>query len=171
MHQFGYHGGAARSSLPDRLHSFRAGASTIPEYPDQRVASIRRGAAKVPDKPNIVLLMPDQQRADMLGSTGDPIAKTPSTDRLAGEGVQFNNVYVQGPLCMPARVKHADERIGQLNGYGFAEVLENRTASSGFSACKADLSKIAIGPIVCRNYLLPRRTHPSGKHGLFSLIH
>lgn len=67
-------------------------------------------------RPNIVFIMPDQQRADMLGSAGDSVAKTPNTDRLAREGVQFNNTYAQGPLCMPARASLLTERYVRDHG-------------------------------------------------------
>jgi arylsulfatase A-like enzyme len=57
----------------------------------------------VPQRPNILLLMTDQQRPDSLGCYGDPVAITPNLDRLAAEGVLFENCYVQNPLCCPSR--------------------------------------------------------------------
>ena len=44
-------------------------------------------------KPNILFIMPDQQRADMLGSYGDQAARSTATDWLASEGVQFQNCF------------------------------------------------------------------------------
>jgi len=54
------------------------------------------------DKPNFVIIMPDQHRADILGCAGTPV-KTPNLDRLASEGVRFANAFTQSPLCVPAR--------------------------------------------------------------------
>ncbi|MCL4508169.1 MAG: sulfatase-like hydrolase/transferase [Chloroflexi bacterium] len=54
-------------------------------------------------RPNVLLFMTDQQRADHLGSAGHPVLKTPNLDRLAAEGVQFDRAYVNCPLCMPSR--------------------------------------------------------------------
>jgi arylsulfatase A-like enzyme len=55
------------------------------------------------DRPNILLLMADQHRADILGCAGDLVVRTPNIDRLASEGIRFEDVHCQGPLCMPAR--------------------------------------------------------------------
>ena len=54
-------------------------------------------------RPNIVLIMADQQRADAMGCAGNDIIRTPNMDRLAAEGVRFGRAFSQGPLCMPAR--------------------------------------------------------------------
>ncbi len=53
--------------------------------------------------PNILVLMTDQQRPDSLGCYGNPVAQTPNIDRLAAEGVVFENCYVPNPLCCPSR--------------------------------------------------------------------
>jgi len=57
----------------------------------------------MPDKPNILILMPDQQRADAMGCAGNARIKTPNIDRIAREGIRFDSVYTVSPLCMPAR--------------------------------------------------------------------
>ncbi len=54
-------------------------------------------------RPNIVVIMADQQRADALGCAGNDLIRTPNIDRLAAQGVRFNRAFSQGPLCMPAR--------------------------------------------------------------------
>lgn len=54
-------------------------------------------------QPNILVLMTDQQRADCLGSAGHPHVRTPSLDRLAREGVRFEQFHTTCPICMPAR--------------------------------------------------------------------
>ncbi len=53
-------------------------------------------------RPNFIIIMPDQHRADILGCAGMPV-KTPNLDRLASEGVRFANTFTQSPLCVPAR--------------------------------------------------------------------
>ncbi len=57
--------------------------------------------------PNVVLIMADQHRADVLGCAGDTAVVTPNLDRLAAEGVRFSRTTCQGPLCMPARASAA----------------------------------------------------------------
>lgn len=55
------------------------------------------------DRPNILILMTDQQRADCLSCAGHPQLATPNMDRLAAEGVRFPRAVTNSPLCMPAR--------------------------------------------------------------------
>ena len=57
----------------------------------------------MPDRPHILILMTDQQRADSMGCTGAAPLQTPNMDRLAAEGVRFANAVTSCPLCMPAR--------------------------------------------------------------------
>jgi len=55
------------------------------------------------ERPNILILMPDQQRGDCLSCAGHPAVKTPNLDRLAAEGIRFARAYTSCPICMPAR--------------------------------------------------------------------
>ncbi len=55
-------------------------------------------------RPNFLIFMPDQLRADALGCFGNPMAKTPNIDALAARGVRFENAYVNHPVCSPSRV-------------------------------------------------------------------
>jgi len=54
-------------------------------------------------KPNLLLLMTDQQRFDALSYAGNKILDTPNMDRLAREGAWFENAYTQCAVCTPAR--------------------------------------------------------------------
>lgn len=54
-------------------------------------------------RPNILLLLTDQQRWDALGANGNRDIQTPHLDRLAAEGVNFDHCFVQNPVCMPSR--------------------------------------------------------------------
>ncbi len=51
----------------------------------------------------VVLIMTDTQNKNMLGCYGNPEMNTPSLDRLAGQGVRFENAYCCQPVCTPAR--------------------------------------------------------------------
>jgi choline-sulfatase len=48
--------------------------------------------------------MSDQHRRNGLGCMGNPHATTPNIDRLAADGVVFENFYSNAPLCLPARM-------------------------------------------------------------------
>ena len=52
---------------------------------------------------NILLYFTDQQRADTCGCYGQPLDITPNLDRLAGEGVVFDQAYTPNPVCGPYR--------------------------------------------------------------------
>ena len=67
-------------------------------------------------KPNILILMTDQQRPDSLGCYGNPVARTPNIDALARDGVVFDNCYVQNPLCCPARYSLLTGRYPHAHG-------------------------------------------------------
>ena len=54
-------------------------------------------------RPNIVLFVPDEMRADSLACYGNPVTKTPNFDRLAAEGARFENCHVQFPVCGASR--------------------------------------------------------------------
>ena len=54
-------------------------------------------------KPNIVFILADDQRMDELGCTGHPLMKTPNIDRLAREGVLFENSFCSSASCLPNR--------------------------------------------------------------------
>lgn len=66
--------------------------------------------------PNILLVMSDQHRADVMGCAGDANARTPSLDALAEQGVRYSRVSCQGPLCMPARASFMTERYVRDHG-------------------------------------------------------
>jgi len=55
------------------------------------------------DRPNILLIMTDQQRGDWLRVAGQPLIQTPHLDHLADEGVLFTRAYSECPVCIPAR--------------------------------------------------------------------
>lgn len=54
-------------------------------------------------KPNILLILTDQQATHTLSCYGAPVARSPAIDRLAGDGLRFNRAYTPCALCTPAR--------------------------------------------------------------------
>lgn len=52
---------------------------------------------------NIVYILLDQVRKDMLGAYGHQVVKTPNIDRLAQDGIRFNNAFTPASVCGPAR--------------------------------------------------------------------
>ncbi|MCH8292217.1 sulfatase-like hydrolase/transferase [Candidatus Poribacteria bacterium] len=54
-------------------------------------------------RPNIILLMTDQQRWDSLGCNGNKFVSTPNVDRLAAGGANCTNSFTPWPVCTPVR--------------------------------------------------------------------
>jgi len=53
--------------------------------------------------PNILIIMTDEQRYDVLGAAGNEIVRTPVLDDLASRGTYFTNCYCASPVCVPTR--------------------------------------------------------------------
>jgi len=67
-------------------------------------------------RPNILILMTDQQRADSLGCYGNKVCRTPNLDRLAEQGALMTNAFVANPLCMPNRATFWTGRYPSAHG-------------------------------------------------------
>ena len=68
-------------------------------------------------RPNILFILSDQHNAKVLGHKGHPDVKTPHLDRLAAEGVRFDNAITQNPICTPSRVSWLSGQYCHNHGY------------------------------------------------------
>ena len=55
------------------------------------------------DKPNIVLVMADDQGWGDMAYNGHPTLKTPNFDKAAASGLRFDRFYAAAPVCSPTR--------------------------------------------------------------------
>ena len=69
------------------------------------------------DKPNILLIVSDDQGFADLGFQGSKDIPTPQLDRLAREGMRFSNGYVTHPFCSPSRAGILTGRYQQRFGH------------------------------------------------------
>ena len=53
------------------------------------------------NRPNIILIITDQQRYDTINALGFPHMDTPNLDRLARQGLSFDNCHVTAPSSRP----------------------------------------------------------------------
>lgn len=67
-------------------------------------------------RPNFLILMTDQQRADHLGCYGNTVLRTPHIDSLARNGALFERFYTNSPVCMPNRAALATGRMPSAAG-------------------------------------------------------
>ncbi len=87
--------------------------------------------AQTRKKPNIIFILTDDHRWDCLGAMGHPFLETPNMDRLANEGVLFENAFVTTSLCSPSRAsfltgQYASEH-GVQNNFSRWDVQKNIT--------------------------------------------
>jgi arylsulfatase A-like enzyme len=67
-------------------------------------------------RPNFLLIMTDQQRADHLGCYGHRILRTPHIDAIAARGIAFDRFHVASPICMPNRATLMTGRMPSVHG-------------------------------------------------------
>ena len=72
-------------------------------------------------RPNLLLFMPDQLRADAVGAWGNGVVQTPHIDALAQRGTRFANAYAQHSVC-------SQSRISMFTGW-YPHVAGHRTLS------------------------------------------
>lgn len=80
-----------------------AGVSAAAQAATQERLAPAAPGPGVGSRPNIVMFMPDELRADALACYGNPVTKTPNFDLLANTGTRFSNCHVQFSVCGASR--------------------------------------------------------------------
>ena len=62
-----------------------------------------QNARSADNRPNIIFILTDDQRWDALGYAGNKLISTPEMDKLAKQGVYFENALVTTPICAASR--------------------------------------------------------------------
>ena len=83
------------------------------------MAVMPRSADAELQRPNIIFLLTDDQRIDTLGCYGASIVNTPHIDRLAADGVLFENAFVTSAICTPSRVCYFLGQYERRHGVNF----------------------------------------------------
>ena len=91
---------------------------------DPRDPSPREGAGR----PNVILIFIDDMGWADLGNFGNTDAETPNIDRLAAEGIAFEQFYVNSPICSPSRVAISTGTYPQR--WDITSYLDNRAANA-----------------------------------------
>ena len=102
-------------------------------------------SAEERDRPNVILLMSDDQGWGDVGFNGNDGIRTPHLDAMAAEGVRFDRFYAAAPLCSPTRgscltgrypfrfgvlaAHTAGMRVGEIT---IAEMLKSKGYRTGF---------------------------------------
>ena len=93
------------------------------------LASCARFSGTVP--PNIVLIFIDDMGWSDWSCFGNPDARTPNIDRMAAEGIAFEQFYVNSPICSPSRVAISTGQYPQRWGITSYLAFRNRNKERG----------------------------------------
>jgi arylsulfatase A-like enzyme len=83
---------------------------------NQSARSSLSHAGRDAKRPNILFVFADQLRYSAMGSSGNQIVRTPNFDRLASQGLVFDNAFASHPLCSPYRANIMTGKYGFSNG-------------------------------------------------------
>lgn len=72
-------------------------------------------------RPNILFILVDDQRNDVISSAGHPIVKTPTIDKLAKNGIVFTNTFVTTPICAASRASILTGLFESKHNYTFGK--------------------------------------------------
>jgi arylsulfatase A-like enzyme len=94
------------------------------------VAGILTISAQTTKRPNIILVMADDQGWGQTGYNNHPILKTPNLDKMAENGIRFNRFYAGAPVCSPTRASVLTGRSNDRTGvysHGYAMCRQEKT--------------------------------------------
>ncbi len=113
--------------------------------PVPRHVSRHEGAETSAKRPNIVLILSDDQDYEHFGFMGHPLARTPRIDQLASRGVVFPNTHVTAPRCRPSLATLLSGKWPQQHGI-YYNVGPGRLGSEGtLSQQLADAGYAVLG--------------------------
>ena len=97
---------------------------------------------------NLLILLSDEHNKRMLGVSGHSHVKTPNLDKLANEGILFNNAYCNSPICVPSRAILATGRYNAEIGYwDNADPYDGNIPSWGHRAVQGNCDAVSIGKL------------------------
>lgn len=72
---------------------------------------------KAAKRPNIIFIMTDDHTTQAMSCYGGKLIETPNMDRIANEGIRFDNVYATNALSGPSRACVLTGKFGHVNGF------------------------------------------------------
>lgn len=87
----------------DRRSLLKMAAAATTSFSSGKFALGAPQVRKSTGRPNVLLIMVDQQRFDTIAALGNRTIYTPHLDRLVGRGLAFTNAYAPCPVCVPSR--------------------------------------------------------------------
>lgn len=119
-------------TIVDQRSSHQSRRQFLTALPLPAMAARSRAA-----KPNILVILTDQQNSSMLSCAGNRWLKTPHMDSLARSGVRFERAYATNPVCSPSRVGLMTGRMPSAMGMECNE--------DGYKAVPEEVMQSAMG--------------------------
>ncbi len=119
------------------------------------------GALEASDRPNILLIVSDDQGYNDLGLLNEKII-TPNLDRIAREGTRLTSFYVAWPACTPSRGALLTGRYPQRNG--IYDMIRNEAPDFGHKYTEEEYAVTweRIGGMDVREVLIPELLKSNG---------
>ena len=120
-------------------------------------------ATAAPTKPNLIVILTDDQGYGDVGFNGSEDIRTPNMDRLAREGIRFTDGYVTYPVCGPSRAGLLTGRYQDRFGFGRNPSVNPADESAGLPHSERNIAEV-LKPAGYRTGVIGKwhmGTHPS----------
>ena len=124
-------------------------------------------------RPNILLILSDQQRRDSLGAYGCRYASTPNLDALAAEGTRYDRAYCCAPVCTPSRASiFTGKRLSGHGVYNLFDILPETERLLPWHLREAGYQTGLVGKLHVSGIMYEvRRRNPGDGFGFYELSH
>lgn len=92
-------------------------------------------------RPNILVIITDQQHAKMMSCAGNSYLKTPALDSIASGGVRFERAYCCDPVCIPSR-------FSLMTGHMPSEIKMRSNATSHIKSIPDGIKQNGLGHLL-----------------------
>jgi arylsulfatase A-like enzyme len=143
---------------PDWLHAILTLLYHMIGRSDRRSATFAKEKRMPGERPNLLFIMTDHQRADSLGMAQAHVEVAPNLTLLASRGTLFTRAYTTCPLCVPARTALATGRYPTRNGVvyndwngqrvGDHKPLHQVLAEAGYEVVHVGVHHIRVRPVL-----------------------
>ncbi len=105
-----------------------------------------RGESMHTERPNLLYIHSDQHDPYVTGCYGDQLVQTPNLDKLAAEGIVFENTYCPSPICVPSRMSMLSGRYPYENGvWTNSHILDSGIPTFAHAMGAAGYDPVLIG--------------------------
>ena len=104
-----------------------------------------------PKRPNVLFIMSDDHASQAISCYGSKLIDTPNIDRIAKEGVQFQNSFVTNSICAPSRATLLTGKYSHSIGFHDNQIFfdgNQRTGNSAEVKCTAIILDYRVGHLL-----------------------